>query len=199
MTHEDIRQHKPDELMRKLSDGDVDTEYLKSILAPDYTVEDIVHGVMAMMGGNDYSGDYMNSESTPGELATTEADQSASNPTTESTKPEKGILDFFKTEFSNSKKTNETTTTPMPDDELTTESNEITTDNLTSDMSMTNETVRNATTESQKKKTYNSGGILSLFKSDSKNNNSTSTGSKLSISSSMLDGAYSKMFSNFFG
>ena len=185
--------------MRKLSDGDVDTEYLKSILAPDYTVEDIVHGVMAMMGGNDYSGDYMNSESTPGELATTEADQSASNPTTESTKPEKGIFDFFKIEFGNSEKTNETKTTPMPDDELTTESNEMTTDNLTSDMSLTNGTVRNATTEPQKKKTNNSGGLLSLFKSNSKNNNSTSTGSKLSMPSGILDGTYSKMFEGFFG
>ena len=204
MTHEEIRRHKPHKLMSALSGGGFDTDYLKSILSPDYTVEDIVYGVMAMMGGfdpSDYSGDYgyMYSDSTPGEMATTEADQSASNPTTESTKPEKGIFDFFKIEFGNSEKTNETKTTPMPDDELTTESNEITTDNLTSDMSMTNETVRNATTESQKKKTYNSGGILSLFKSVSKNNNRTSTGSKLSMPSGLQDGTYSKMIEGLFG
>ena len=166
--------------MNKLGFGGFDTEDLKSKLSHDYTVEDIVYGVMAMMDGfepNEISGDYgyMYSDSTPGEMATTEADQSASNPTMESTKPEKGIFDFFGMEFSNSKKTKETTTTPMPDDELTTESTEMTTDNLTSDTSMTKETVRNATIKLPKEK------MLSLFKSDSKNNNSTSTDSKLRV------------------
>ena len=186
MTHEDIRQHKPDELMRKLSDGDVDTEYLKSILAPDYTVEDIVHGVMAMMGGNDYSGDYMYSESTPGEMATTVADQSASNPTTESSKPEKGVDDIFKIEFHNSKKTNKTTT-EMPDvledDELTAESNGMATDHISSDVSMTNETVRNATTKS--------------VTADSNDNHYS--GLIQSVKKRMKDGNYSTMIQSMFG
>ena len=122
---------------------------------------------MFIMGGfypNDYSGDYMYtlySDSTPGEITATEVDQSASNPTTESSKPETGIFDSFKIDFSNSKETNETTT-PNPDDELTTESYEMITDNLTSDMSMNNETVKMATTESPKNKMYKIGGVLSL-------------------------------------
>ena len=62
MSHSEIRSYTPAELMEILDRNGFDTDYFLETLDDDYSVEDIVYGILTMMGGYDYGEDYYSDE-----------------------------------------------------------------------------------------------------------------------------------------